>query len=407
MPVLMEYVKWVLLKAKKDGKQRLYFLARDGYPMYLVARFLCRCWKLEIDCRYLKVSRYALRVPEYHLLGRTCVERICLGGIDVTFEKIMRRAALTKKEILEVARLIGYEGYCDQILSYHEIQKLKKKLQQQEIFFQYVYQHSQKAYPAAMGYLMQEGLLEEISYGIVDSGWTGTLQQSLKNLLNSQKQGLSLEGYYFGLYEIPYGENKGDYHSYYFTPTTGIRRKVYFSNSLFESIFSEPSGMTIGYCRIEGIYAPIRERMTNLNQAQMERNIELLESYLKEYEKHSFSKKEKCQSDDVRLVEQLLKNFMGMPAQIEVKAFGGNWFCDDVLEKEVQKVSADLSEEEIRRQHFFRKMFIMLGMRKESIHESAWIEGSIVKNGRHVKRNLRQVRWYKYILYIRKRIKNK
>ena len=76
----------------------LYFLARDGYQMYLAARQLCKQYDLDIECRYLKVSRYAVRVPEYHLLGERCLERICVGGIDVTFEKIMQRAALTDKE---------------------------------------------------------------------------------------------------------------------------------------------------------------------------------------------------------------------------------------------------------------------------------------------------------------------
>lgn len=407
IPVLMEYVKWVLLQAKKDGKQRLYFFARDGYPMYFIACFLCNAWNLKIDCRYLKISRYALRVPEYHLLREDCVNRICIGGIDVTFEKIMRRAVLTGKEIAEIARLTGYEGRCRQILSYQEIQQLKKKLQKQEVFFQYVYQHSRQAYPVAMGYLEQEGMLEEVSYGIVDSGWTGTLQQSLKNLLQTKKEGIFFEGYYFGLYEIPRGEQKEMYHSYYFTPAAGIRRKVYFSNSLFEAVCSEPSGMTIGYCRVEGSYVPVRERMTNLNQVQMERYAELLKEYLKEYDRQCRGAEEVCQYNNVRLVEQLLKNLMGKPSQVEVEAFGSSWFSDDVLEKEVQKVSADLSEGEIRQQHFFQKMFCMLGIRKERIRESAWIEGSIIKNGKHVKRNLRHIRWYKYILYIRKRMKNR
>lgn len=405
MPVLMEYVKWVLQNAKKAGKRRLYFLARDGYPMYLLARFLCKEWKLDIECRYLEVSRYALRVPEYHLLGKSCLSRICIGGIDVTFEKIMKRAALTEKEAAEIARLTGYEERCGQILNYQEIQQLKKKLHRQELFFNYVYQHSRQAYPAAIGYLEQEGLLEEVSYGIVDSGWTGTLQQSLKNLLNTRKEGVSIEGWYFGLYEIPAGEKKENYHAYYFTPVTGIRRKVYFSNSLFETIFSAPSGMTIGYGLSGESYVPCRAGRTNLNQEKMERYIELLREYVEEYRKIFFEAGEKECPGNVRMAERLLKNFMGKPTLVEAEAFGENFFSDDMLEQEVKKAAADLSKEEICRQHFFRKLLIMTGLRKEKIRESAWIEGSIVKNGQGVKKNLRHAHFYKYILYIRKRIR--
>ena len=39
-PALVRYVAWVLEEAVRDGHKRLYFLARDAYPMYLVARKL-------------------------------------------------------------------------------------------------------------------------------------------------------------------------------------------------------------------------------------------------------------------------------------------------------------------------------------------------------------------------------
>ena len=36
-PVLIEFTAWTLQKAVGSGKKRLYFLARDGWQMYLVA----------------------------------------------------------------------------------------------------------------------------------------------------------------------------------------------------------------------------------------------------------------------------------------------------------------------------------------------------------------------------------
>lgn len=33
-PVMVEYVKWILSRAQQLGIQRIYFLARDGWPMY-------------------------------------------------------------------------------------------------------------------------------------------------------------------------------------------------------------------------------------------------------------------------------------------------------------------------------------------------------------------------------------
>ena len=94
--------------------------------------------------------------------------------------------------------------------------------------------------------------------------------------------------------------------------------------------------------------------------------------------------------------------FMAKPHREEVKFWGGFQFCDDVLEGQMQCVAADLSEQEIKRQWFVNKLLVIIGKKKEEIHESAWLEGSIVRVGTHVGKNLRHVRFYKYILYTRK-----
>ena len=223
-PTLYEFVVWVLQEALQSGTKRLYFLARDGYQMYLAARKLCKQYDLDIECRYLKVSRYAVRVPEYHLLGERCLERICVGGIDVTFEKIMQRAALTDKEAGEIAALAGYTENYRKVINYHEVMQLKDRLKKIPLLFHYIDSHSKEAYGTAIGYLTQEGLLEQIPYALVDSGWIGTIQQSIEHLLRQRQPDRKLEGYYFGLYEIPEGEGRENYHSFYFTPWGEIKR---------------------------------------------------------------------------------------------------------------------------------------------------------------------------------------
>jgi predicted HAD superfamily hydrolase len=265
-PTLYEFVVWVLQEALQSGTKRLYFLARDGYQMYLAARQLCKQYDLDIECRYLKVSRYAVRVPEYHLLGERCLERICVGGIDVTFEKIMQRAALTDKEAEEIAALAGYTENYRKVINYHEVMQLKDRLKKIPLLFHYIDSHSKEAYGTAIGYLTQEGLLEPVPYALVDSGWIGTIQQSIEHLLRQKQPDRKLEGYYFGLYEIPEGERKENYHSFYFTPWGEIKRKVHFSNSLFEAVFSAPEGMTLSY-RTEGekdkiSYVPVTDSVT-------------------------------------------------------------------------------------------------------------------------------------------------
>ena len=425
-PTLYEFVLWVLQEALQSGTKRLYFLARDGYQMYLAARQLCKQYDLDIECRYLKVSRYAVRVPEYHLLGERCLERICVGGIDVTFEKIMQRAALTDKEAEEIAALAGYTENYRKVINYHEVMQLKDRLKKIPLLFHYIDSHSKEAYGTAIGYLTQEGLLEQIPYALVDSGWIGTIQQSIEHLLRQRQPDRKLEGYYFGLYEIPEGEGRENYHSFYFTPWGEIKRKVHFSNSLFEAVFSAPEGMTLSYRTVGGkdkiIYVPVTDSRENLNRERISRYICWLEEFLKHQGMQVKTGSDSSTSGklteqnwknlpepDRKLVEQLLSQFMGNPTQFEAEAYGSLLFSDDVREENHQSVSAEFSEQEIKNHHLLNRLLIMTGVRKKVLHESAWIEGSIATCGTLNERGRVRNRWhavfYKYVIYLRKWLK--
>ena len=393
IPVLIEFVIWVIGQAEQKGIKRLYFLSRDGYQMFLVAKDLCRKMNIDIEIRYLNVSRYSMRVPEYAMLGKKCLDRIFIGGIDVTFRRIMKRAALTDDEINDVAAECGISDELDRLLNYQEIITLKNKFASNRKLLDYIQKHSKEAYPNAIGYLKQEGLLDDIKYGLVDSGWVGTLQQTIRHLTQKDR----IDGFYFGLYETPRDEDPGMYHGFYFNPETGLDRKSYFSNCLFEAVFTSAEGMTVGYTKEKNRYIPQMDMEQNPNKEIIQDNVRQLLSYLNEivrYDKQS----------DIHFAESILRTLMARPTMLEVEEFGNLLFSDDVLEGNLKKVATELNHEEIVNQRFIPKMLIMLGVSKKEIHESAWIEGSIVRLGDSVDKSLRSAKRYKKFVYIRKRI---
>ena len=171
-PALIEYVNWVIKDSAGKGIKRLYFLSRDAYPMYIAAAKIVEKSGIDIECRYLKVSRYSLRIPEYHLLGEKSLDRIFISGIDVSLQKILRRAGLTDKEIEEICKEISYAEDIDKVLNRKEILDLKEQFKKaSKLIFKYIDKHSKEAYQNCLGYLKQEGMLEEIPWAVVDSGW--------------------------------------------------------------------------------------------------------------------------------------------------------------------------------------------------------------------------------------------
>ncbi len=410
-PVMVRFILWILSNALQRGQKRLYFLARDGYSMYKIAELICQRQELPIECRYLYCSRYAWRSAEYFLLQEKALDFICLGGIDVTFQKLMRRAGLNTEEAKYFAKLLGYEGRMEEVLSYGQVKDMQPKLIKCQPFMKAFLQHSEEVYPTVMGYLKQEGLFDDISYALVDSGWTGSMQKSLQHLLQSKGLEKEIEGYYFGMYEYPKGVTEKGYHTYYFTPKTHIRRKVYFSNSLFECIFSSPEGMTLGYCETGDLFVPVLEQPVNPNHLQIARTT----NYLCEYTRHLlethreqlgveklFQSRIFYSSQTDKTSERLLSYFMGHPLVEEAREFGKYVFCDDVLGEETQTVAAQLGYEEIKGNFLFHKSMNLLRKSRKPIRESAWIEGTSILAEKASKRALRQAALYKYVLYLRK-----
>ena len=403
-PAMVEFVKWILRSAGERNIRRIYFLARDGWPMYRAARILGRDVEPAVDCRYFCCSRYALRIPCFHLMDkREIADQVCVGGVDVTLRKILKRGGLDEKEAERTAEVMGMREELDRVLPYREILRLRESLLEGELFWRYVYSHAAKAYDTAVYWIAQEGFLEPVRCAVADSGWTGSMQLTLKRLLESMNYRGKLEGFYYGLYHIPEQADPRDYHAYYFGPDGKIRRKVYFSNSLFECVFSQPEGMCVGYGRTKEGMAPVREKGRPENRALLTCVTEAVEEQAGEERKELAERTLDWHIQDPGTAQRKLARLMGSPTREEAEAFGGMAFSDDVLDAD-QTLAAPLSEEQIRENRFLARGLSMVGLRRDPVHESAWMEGSILLCGRHVRRHLWHNRLYKYALYYRKQM---
>ena len=391
-PLLCEYVAWVVQEAVKSGKKRLYFLARDGYYLKKAAEIFCTEWNLDIECRYLYCSRYAWRGAVYHMNIEEALDYITLGGLEAGFSKMMQRAGLTKEEAGQIAEELGYDVSSAKRLSVEERGRLRRELSECDVFLKLVQKHSEEKYSNTMAYLSQEGLLDTVPYALVDSGWTGSLQKSLTKLLQSVGCENTPEGYYFGMYKVPEEQEAGQYHTYYFAPTNHIRRKVYFNNNVFESIYSAPHGMTVGYEKQDeqgknglqdvDAWLPILEQKDNPNKQRLLEAEPLLLEYVQLYanvykSKFLSEKMEKQCNVSQKRMERLMRLFMGRPTKGEAQEYGSFVFCDDVIGEEKQLLAGRLSWDELKNGFLLGK--VRNRVRKSLCvgKESAWPEGSV------------------------------
>ncbi len=392
-PVISAFVFHVLTDAKKRDFKRLVFCARDAYLFYKTAQILGPVFAPEISLSYIHVSRYSLRAAEYALSPDDCLDTICLGALDLSFEKMMKRASLSDEEIKHFAKVCGLDGKISEKLDNRQIFELKKRLLNSKEFFEAVHAHAKDKLEPALDYLKQECMdkdsLRNTKTAIVDSGWIGTVQKSLNKLIGV---GEKLEGYYFGLYSVPKGVSEERYDSFYFSPGAGVMnlgRKNRFSVCLFETVCSSPESMTYGYERKGERIVPILKPEGNPNKDYILR----VTDYMKDYSvRLAGSLKDDITSihnhDLILICEELLKPLMSEPTSEESRAFGKLLFNDDVIADSDYKLAGKWSDEDLKKNSFFRKMFIKSGIGEGDIPESGWPEGSITDSCTGLKRKM-------------------
>ena len=111
--------------------------------------------------------------------------------------------------------------------------------------------------------------------------------------------------------------------------------------------------------------------------------------------------------DLIWICEELLKTCMSDPTPEESSAFGKMLFNDDVLPDADYSLAGKWSDDDLKKNAFFRKMFIKSGMKDGELPKSGWPEGSITNSCTGLKRkiSLFSERTSKTVTEIRKTIK--
>lgn len=406
-PLMNVFVLWILNNALKKDIKRLYFLSRDGYPAFLVAQNYCRAWNLKIECRYIYCSRYALRIPMYSENIDEAIDYICSGGINVTWEKIFHRAGLDNKAIQIVLSDLSHHIDLQKKILYSELKNIKKILKKSEKFIELVFEKSQKEWDMLCGYFRQEGMLSDERIAIVDSGWIGTTQKSINDIRKRAGCISKIEGFYFGLYDIPVGEESNTYLSFYFAPGKRLFNKVLFSNCFFETVFSENSGTTIRYEKNAEKYLPVIKE----SELKNEKKIVALNKQLINYSNAVLcnvkeNKLRELNFSKIRkIIENMLRTLTWNPTEDEVNYYGTLEFSDDLLDEDKQELAVIMTNRQLMGNHFWYKALSFLGFLNKDISESAWYEGSAVRKGDRFRLHRISYSLYKILVYLKMDLK--
>lgn len=337
-PVIFPYIVWVIKSAQEQGISRLYFLARDGYLLHKIAVQYCKYFKVDIECRYLYCSRFSLRLPTYYFLKNEGIDLLFTYGEDFCLNTIFSRLRLDEEERNQVLNSLDINIAKEKILTIEEIMEIKKKLCKNPTFLNFIKIKSIKAYHEINEYFKQEGVYSKNKIGIIDSGWAGTMQKSLFEIISHGGYKTKLVGFYFGLFNLNFSQDYGQYFSWYFSPKKGFWKKVLFNNSVFECMLSAPHEMTIGYKRGNtGQWEPIFKN-TGFDNANIYSEINMQIQSCMDYVQNQLHKINIEKVDLFREKQKiffLLSRFMVMPSKKQVEVYGKFFFSGEVSEEKL------------------------------------------------------------------------
>ena len=391
-PVLISFVWWVLTKAVKNGHKRLYFLARDAYVMHRIAKRFCARFELGIECRYLYGSRLAWRSAAYNLIGDEKYANIFSGGYLLTPRIVLERTKADEGQRAAIYADIGYDLSDENtVLNSSGMKIFAEKLKKSSVFSEYLIELSNRQFHGVSMYLRQEGVFDGGEIALVDSGWTGSIQRTLRQIAERNLKDPKITGYYFGLYSKSGDIRDGVYETWYFGPGSPVGAMTNFNNNVFECMCACPSHMTSGYefCAREGAYVPVfRGGECNFETARLicdcidERAAAFLGGGDMEFGDY----------DDkyLREAKKILRRFMINPTKDEAEAFGRFRFCDDASDSYESALACAVDGKYLKNYFVTKRLMQKIskkGNTKEAVPDLFWLHGSLAASGiKHQKR---------------------
>lgn len=196
-PVVVGFVEHIIEDAMKRGIEDIFFLARDGQVLFRVADKIIERRSLPLRSHYLYASRQSL-----HMAGYTSPQAAASWLLEDTpglsIATIAFRSNLPLDVFLEPAREVNIYDL-QRPIPRHLRSRLLELLEKEDVG-NALQQEADRQWKVANAYFRGAGLQPGSSVAIVDVGWNGRIQRSLRSILD--RDGLpetKMIGYYLCL----------------------------------------------------------------------------------------------------------------------------------------------------------------------------------------------------------------
>jgi hypothetical protein len=257
-PILQSLVLWLHEQALRDGVTQLLFLARDGYMVQRAYQAVIPEAQ-QIPNQYMYASRRLFNLAAIRQLDEAAMHFLIGDNVMMPVGRYLERAGLDPNDCMAEIVAAGFGQGINSLVLGGDEPKLRKLF---SLLEKSVLGQAEQERQRLRLYADSLADWQNQTCGVVDIGWHGSLQASLRNVLDIDEA--DLHGYYLGLHlgarrrnTQPMGayldeSRRGDFWTYHNT----IRRCV----EIFELFFAHTDGSIIGLRRTtSGTFEPVRE----------------------------------------------------------------------------------------------------------------------------------------------------
>lgn len=246
-PILFPYIYWLLDQAQKRGIERLYFIARDGYILKLIADLIIKENNLPIKTKYIYGSRKAWRISALNLDD----DELYRQFIQFTMyepKKVNQAFGLTKEEFLSILpkNLHNYS-------THKPDNRLAEYLYNNKDVLKFAIEKNKAQKECVINYLKNTIDCTDDKFAFVDLDGSGLTQNCLARLMNNFYDKKIKSFYYAVTPACCRSLNLEKY--YYYTLKRGNM------GNMLELLTRAPHGQTLKYADKNEDYKPILEQI--------------------------------------------------------------------------------------------------------------------------------------------------
>lgn len=266
-PVYFGFVSWLVEQIRRDGIQRVHFLAREGYVIQQVYERFEAQRPLGLPRDYLYASRRLYGVASITDLDERALALLVKKDLQSTVGEFLRSNGIDPAQHIEVLRAKGFSGPDERLrpgIDGERARGLLLALKEAVLAF------AARERATLADYLKSLGFDQAQRVAVVDVGWNGSMQKALAGLAEPLGLRAELQGYYLGAFPRQVAR-PGDLRGYLIDQGgPGPRlRALWEGLYLLEFIFAAPHTSIVGLRRQgERIMPMHREEPENPYQAR-------------------------------------------------------------------------------------------------------------------------------------------